>query len=187
MYSFIPSVRECKYELDIELRPRSRQPYAQRDMADLSSCLEEADEPVDDCFTLGLQPSNPPNCQRSLGLSQQPAAFWDNLSKIWLTRIALREFHRRNARLALSAPSSGKRQAHQLAARSAAVEHLNTRPSKPLKGIKPFARHGGPDLSDLRGVCIPAGGGTKAYHPSLSTLASPMRKVENAISPRAPQ
>ncbi|KAK0655232.1 hypothetical protein B0T16DRAFT_317809 [Cercophora newfieldiana] len=66
---------------------------------------------------------------------QYPPEFWDGLSKIWLTRAALEELDRRTAR----------------------------RPSFPPPGpsgqdtreLGRFARHGGPDLSDLRGYPDP--------------------------------
>jgi hypothetical protein len=84
---------------------------------------------------------------------QPPAAFWDNLSKIWLTKRALREFDRRNSQLAPSPPRSLYRRPHGPVTR------------RTLKDIKRIASDGGPDLSDLRGVCvsrIPAG--AKADH-----------------------
>ena len=59
-------------------------------------------------------------------------AFWDSLSKLWLTRRALREFNRRN----------------DAAAKAGHYQLDNTR----APSIKRFARHGGPDLGDLRGV-----------------------------------
>ncbi len=106
--------------------------------------------------------------------SQPAAAFWDNLSKIWLTKRALRELDRRNTQSAPSPPRpSYQRRPHRPVTRRALAELKNNcRPTQSaadflchcaprcLKDIKRFARHGGPDLSDLRGVCnckIPAG------------------------------
>jgi hypothetical protein len=93
--------------------------------------------------------------------SQTPAAFWDNLSKIWLTRRALEELDRRNTR-----PTSP----HKLVTRHAIAEwkakEENWEPTQPavdflvccsaecLEEIQLLARHGGPDLSVLRGVRI---------------------------------
>lgn len=64
-----------------------------------------------------------------------PAAFWDNLSKVWLTRNALRELDRRNQK---STPNATLSQVQSLI---------------PLT-LQRYARQGGPDLSDLRGVSI---------------------------------
>jgi len=99
--------------------------------------------------------------------SQPAAAFWDNLSKIWLTKRALRELDRRNTQPAPSPPRpSYRRRPHRPVTRRALAERKNNcRPTQSaadflchcaprcLKDIKLFARHGGPDLSDLRGVC----------------------------------
>lgn len=98
--------------------------------------------------------------------SQPPAAFWDNLSKVWLTKRALRELDRRNA--APSPPYSPYRQSHGRITRSSRLELNRNQQREPsqliadflcncgsrgLKDIKLFARRGGPDLSDLQGVC----------------------------------
>lgn len=62
--------------------------------------------------------------------------FWDTLSKVWLTRAALQEIDRRSEL------------------------HQATKRSPPDLGEKAnidttyFARHGGPDLSHLRNVCV---------------------------------
>jgi hypothetical protein len=102
--------------------------------------------------------------------SKPPAAFWDNLSKIWLTRRALEEFDRRNTRPILSAHRSPYRRSHKPVTRRAIAEwkakEENWEPTQPavdfltrcsarrLEEIQLLARHGGPDLSDLRGVRI---------------------------------
>lgn len=93
---------------------------------------------------------------------QSPAVFWDNLSKVWLTKRALRELDRRSSRVhwscrprqpvtqrALAALKKKSRQPSQPAA-----EFLSYCTPTGLKDIKYFARHGGPDISDLRGVRI---------------------------------
>jgi len=71
---------------------------------------------------------------------------WDSLSNLWLTQRALDELHRRNRRVAQST-------------RIAVARNLNLtdKPSssKSLsKHLKSFARHGGPDHGDLRGVSL---------------------------------
>ena len=99
--------------------------------------------------------------------SQPPAAFWDNLSKIWLTKRALRELDRRNAQAAPSPSRLPYRRVHQPLTRNFlaesnrnrqttryATDYLRHYEPRILKDIKLFARHGGPDLSDLRNVCI---------------------------------
>ncbi len=78
---------------------------------------------------------------RHSGISETPAAFWDNLSKIWLTKRALRELDRRNAQFTHSLPRSSHRETHRPVTRSF------------LTQVKLSARDGGPDLSDLRTVC----------------------------------
>ncbi|KKZ62313.1 hypothetical protein EMCG_03285 [[Emmonsia] crescens] len=62
---------------------------------------------------------------------------WDCLSKVWLTRHALEELNRRTTEL----PSSPERKLDEVEASSR---------------LKRFARHGGPDLCDLRGYPEPA-------------------------------
>src|SRR5947207_544437 len=70
-------------------------------------------------------------------LELQPTAkFWDLLSKLWLTRRALKELERRTAQPARPAP----------------VGQCNLSREDYTNEIKRFARHGGPDLCDLRGV-----------------------------------
>lgn len=99
--------------------------------------------------------------------SRTPAAFYDNLSKVWLTKGALRELDRRNAQPAPSSPCPSRRQPHRPFTRHALVElRKNCRStqsasdflchctSRCLKDIKRLARHGGPNLLDLRGVRI---------------------------------
>ncbi|KAF2229648.1 hypothetical protein EV356DRAFT_455391 [Viridothelium virens] len=89
-------------------------------------------------------------------------AFWDSLSKVWLTKHALREFDRRNSR-----PHSPGRQSHRPITRNFLTEQRNVR--KPIsaadflrnsapgrwRDVKRFARHGGPGLSDLVGYPEP--------------------------------
>lgn len=99
--------------------------------------------------------------------SQPPPAFWDNLSTIWLTKRALRELDRRNIQASPSQPRSPHRRTRRPATRKFLAESKRNRQTtqytsyylryyepRILKDIKLFARHGGPDLSDLRNVCI---------------------------------
>ena len=64
-----------------------------------------------------------------------PSSFWDNLSRQWLTRRALREFDRRTVWPTAPVPPHRTGQ-----------ENVN------LAKLKRFARHGGPSLSNIRGV-----------------------------------
>lgn len=95
-----------------------------------------------------------------------PTAFWDGLSKIWLTRSALKELGRRNAHstfnqscgqsnvkrpLTRSAVRDSKRRAQSLVPVS---DYLSKAHQADIARLKAFARHGGPHLADMRGVCI---------------------------------
>lgn len=72
--------------------------------------------------------------------------YWDSLSKLWLTRRALRELNRRNKRPASSARKIVIR-SQNLGGESATLKSCPPQ-------LKRFARHGGPDLRDLRGVSL---------------------------------
>ena len=97
--------------------------------------------------------------------NEQPAAFWNNLSEIPLTKRALRELNRRNAQ---AAPISSTHQRTRRPATRRAAAEWKRHHSPPetatslladcrynwLNDIKSFSRHGGPNLSDVRGVWI---------------------------------
>jgi hypothetical protein len=70
----------------------------------------------------------------------RPPSFWDKLSKIRLSRGALKEFDRRNDQTEYSPSLLPKPTTTSL-------------PRQDLHKIKRFARHGGPNLAHLRGVC----------------------------------
>lgn len=96
------------------------------------------------------------------------AAYWDNASKVWLTRRALKELDRRT--LAVSPAQRPVRQrAHQPVTRSCAgktrgvrssagytVDPLSACSARTARRIKLTARQGGPDLSELRNVRVAA-------------------------------
>ena len=108
---------------------------------------------------------SPPSSKRQNKLSHhslEPPAFWDGLSKIWLTKRALRELDRRNAK---PLPPSSYRPACRPITRAFQAKQKNIRqristanflchctPSR-LKDVKRFARCGGPDLSDIINIC----------------------------------
>ena len=62
--------------------------------------------------------------------------YWDSLSRLWLASDALRELDQRNALLAAEGPQEVCQLEHQI----------------PSRDLEHFARHGGPDLSDIRQV-----------------------------------
>jgi hypothetical protein len=94
-----------------------------------------------------------------------PPAFWDNLSKIHLTKLAVKELDRRNTQKTLDSRQYYLRQDRRITRRAFAelkkcaqplqepAEYLCHCSTSNLKKIKQTAMHGGPDLSDLRGVC----------------------------------
>ena len=94
-----------------------------------------------------------------------PPTFWDNLSKIWLTRQALNELGRRNAQ-STSNRSPVQHKVRKPRTRSAVRElEQKAQPALPVSEyllkasqadiarLKVYARRGGPDLTNLRGVC----------------------------------
>ena len=97
--------------------------------------------------------------------SVSPSHWLDSLSTIWLTRGALREFDRRNIEEGNSdrKQSEGRRPLtrgfraelrHRISSRRLLVsDFLRQYTLGNPKELKLFARHGGPSLVDLRGVC----------------------------------
>jgi hypothetical protein len=96
-----------------------------------------------------------------------PPAFWDNLSKIPLTRSAVKELERRSAlsdrscvqpKVKKPRTRSAVREFKQKAQPPIPVsEYLSKASQADIVLLKVFAtqqRRGGPDLADLRGVCI---------------------------------
>jgi hypothetical protein len=122
--------------------------------------------------------------------SETSAAFWDDLSKVWLTRRALREHDRRSTQAAPTRShllhqrarrpvtqhylADSKRNS-QTAQETAGYIHFYCEPSI-LKKVKLFAKHGGPNLLDLRNVraasYLLAGEPMLMTHFSILTLAS---------------
>ena len=98
-------------------------------------------------------PEDSPSAKREKRTSEaetyrwhRPPSLWNRLSKVHLTRGALREFDRRSSRteqLVLTPRSS-----------------INNTSGPGTKNVKRFSRHGGPDLTHIRGVSsvrVPAG------------------------------
>lgn len=93
--------------------------------------------------------ASPPRQDQSTNNSSAwhyPPEFWDRLSTIPLTRSALQEFDRRNRVLSPPPPS----------------------PSEPVQDLARSARHGGPDLRDLRGYPAPE----SRHHETASAMGS---------------
>ncbi|KAK7421021.1 hypothetical protein QQZ08_010142 [Neonectria magnoliae] len=91
-----------------------------------------------------------------------PPRFWDNLSQPVLTRNALQELDRRNTTEPRSQHRPESRYRHSRTRRAVAARR-ETRPLSPQEflqqsspadraQLRRFARHGGPNLKDLRGV-----------------------------------
>ncbi|KAL1952989.1 hypothetical protein VTO42DRAFT_3785 [Malbranchea cinnamomea] len=99
-------------------------------------------------------PYNPSQRPLKRQTLSKPPAYWDNLSKIWLTKGALREFDQRNSYLTPSQkyPKPVSRRPRLQFAR----DPLHGCSPECLKQIKRFSRLGGPDLSDLRNYPKPA-------------------------------
>lgn len=74
-----------------------------------------------------------------------PPQFWDKLTKLWLTKSALRENNRRILSLSSSRTFFTK-------SYTFAPDFLRSCPATCLQEIRRLSRCGGPDLSDLRHV-----------------------------------
>ena len=106
-----------------------------------------------------------------------PATFWDNLSKIWLTKRALKELDRRN-KASVQHPSQSLRR-QRPATRDSRRNSRSIQPATDycsycgpgtLRDIKAFARHGGPDLSGLRSVCASK---ERVHHELIAVVSIP--------------
>jgi hypothetical protein len=75
------------------------------------------------------------------GHHHRPPSFWDTLSKVRLSRSALKEFDRRNVQ------GTG-----QLCSEPIPIAQVSA--GRYRQQLKRFGRRGGPDLSHLRGVSI---------------------------------
>ncbi|OJD28049.1 hypothetical protein ACJ73_00555 [Blastomyces percursus] len=128
-----------------------------------------------------------PSKRQKLGLPT--SAYWDNLSKIWLTRDALEELNRRN-RASGDIPESPyfrhRPLTRQLQTR---LERHNQTLADPLikyepeslSKIKRLSRQGGPDLSDLRNFPDPH----ILFYQSMSTNSSDRRKRRAGTPPES--
>jgi hypothetical protein len=78
-----------------------------------------------------------------------PPEFYDKLSKVWLTSRALRELNRRNEQRPPPKTKPAAEAVKPRGAKLAALAKLG------VSEKAQFAAAGGPDLSDLKGVCVP--------------------------------
>lgn len=115
------------------------------------------------------EPLSSPSEQRKLDSGarkarlQQRTEWWDTLSKVWLTRRALRELDRRNrisrrrrADRRTSSPSNVDKRGIRKSRNRPADNQ--TEKQKLSNDVKRFARQGGPSLSELRNVGEPQNG-----------------------------
>lgn len=93
--------------------------------------------------------------------SRRPPRFWDNLSQLELTKGALGELDRRNAtehpphlhhEHQHRRPRTRRAAAARRNPRPSALEFLQQSSPTDRAQLRRFARHGGPNLRDLRGV-----------------------------------
>ena len=99
--------------------------------------------------------------RRKTSSPHTPPAFWNNLSKIWLTKRALGELNRRHKVVASSAPGRLRTPITRTILAELGnrprlentVNFLHSCDSATLKDIKRYSMKGGPDLTRLRGVC----------------------------------
>ena len=87
-------------------------------------------------------PPNPQPSTKRQKLGEEPRhrtppSFWDNLSRLWLCPRALREFNRRADQPVHPSPPH--------------IQHLKRCEDNSIR-LKRFARHGGPNLGDLKTV-----------------------------------
>jgi len=103
------------------------------------NCKNRAEDPPQDRISSKLKP-----CSTVHRPSNFPPEFYDSLSKVWLAPRTLQELNRRNESLFLP-----KRKVDHIY-----IEDLTLAARKGGPDFAHFARTAGPDLGDLRGVCL---------------------------------
>ncbi|KAM5441096.1 hypothetical protein MferCBS31731_003884 [Microsporum ferrugineum] len=116
--------------------------------------------------------------------ARRPPEFWDNLSKIPLTKDALQEFNRRNRSVTSHVRRPVTRQYYKntRASPSSAVEFLQRCSPRQLQDIKKTSRYGGPDLRDLRSYPPPQSRDNIAMPPNEPTSRSKKRAAAGTRS-----
>ncbi|KAH8708369.1 hypothetical protein GQ44DRAFT_743207 [Phaeosphaeriaceae sp. PMI808] len=141
---------------------------------------------------LGAPPPSPKRQRLAHPARLHPAPeFWDNLSKLWLTERALRELDRRNdqasspirfpyQRVTRSVLSQWKRKESNLRPTKRASDTFSSLTAGHMYDLKRFARHGGPNINDLRGYRLPQ---SRLHRtPRDSTYASSSNPTEETTS-----
>lgn len=86
-----------------------------------------------------------------------PQKFWENLSETPLTRNTIRAFNEQNSRIpdVLADTRTLRKRPRSIVTggHQPADQIVGAYSPTSLKRVKAFARHGGPNLTDLRGVC----------------------------------
>ncbi|KAL2816799.1 hypothetical protein BDW59DRAFT_182381 [Aspergillus cavernicola] len=100
-----------------------------------------------------------------------PPLFWDKLSKLWLTKSALREANRRNR---IPSPSQGS----PPISHTFAPDFLRNCSATCLQEISKLSRCGGPDLSDIRNCPAPSHFCQYSMDPTRSNLKRPTTDTE---------
>ncbi|KAM5429576.1 hypothetical protein McanMca71_006801 [Microsporum canis] len=119
----------------------------------------------------------PPRKKLKQKTGRPPPAFWDNLSKIWLTSDALEELDRRNRALSRSGQGMPEPHTQPSQADFNPAEDCSLRT---LHQIRELSKQGGPDLSDLRNFPDPAEA-RKRRAPSNSSSSSSATKTTTTI------
>ncbi|EQL28001.1 hypothetical protein, variant 2 [Blastomyces dermatitidis ATCC 26199] len=116
----------------------------------------------------------------------ESSAYWDNLSKIWLTKEALKELDRRNSR---PRPTQNHHNQRYLTELNKGCEPVQFAPDflhdcapSCLKQIKRISRLGGPDLSDLRNYPKPQNFCDQPMNSNKSSSRSRKRRAESPPS-----
>ncbi|EGD90487.1 hypothetical protein H112_01947 [Trichophyton rubrum D6] len=123
-------------------------------------------------------------------IDRRPPTFWDNLSRIWLTRDALEELDQRNsASISSEPPRSKQRPVTRLQEKERRLHQklpsctIYSGPAT-LNDIRRYSRGGGPDLSDLRNFPNPE----RLFHPmSTNNLDRRKRRAESPSGSAAEQ
>ncbi|KAL2870697.1 uncharacterized protein BJX67DRAFT_390487 [Aspergillus lucknowensis] len=100
-----------------------------------------------------------------------PPLFWDNLSRLWLTKSSLREANRRYRQ-------ASSRQDSSPYPYTFAPDFLRTCSTTCLQEIRKFSRCGGPDLSDIRNHPAPSNFNEYSMDPTSSNSAPPTAYTE---------
>ncbi|KAI9731016.1 MAG: hypothetical protein M1834_005479 [Cirrosporium novae-zelandiae] len=143
--------------LDSEYRGRKKQRFTEED--------HYKNTPVSQ--TEQYPPKTPKSSTYIRPVSKQypPTTFWDNLSKVWLTRRALEEHNRRTPRPTYTILRNEEKTLP-------VIKDLE------LDKLKSFARSGGPDLCDIRGYpfTMPPGAQSADIPPQATTKTNTEKK-----------